>query len=50
MPTDAPTKPGTRTPVVPERAPYPERERHYTPDRLCPDQKKDAGWGGRPRT
>ena len=43
------TKPGVRTPVVPERAPYPERERYYSPDRLCPDQKKDAGWSARPR-
>lgn len=49
MPTEAPTKPDVRTTVVPERAPYPDRERHYMPDRLCPDQKKDAADGGRPR-
>lgn len=50
MATETKTRPGVRTPALPAREPYPERERHYPPDRLCPGQRKDAGWSGRPRT
>ena len=49
MPTPRPeTETKTGTPVAPEKAPMPDPERHYQPQRLCPDQTKDGGWRARP--
>ena len=42
------TKTRTGTPIAPERAPMSDPERHYQPERLCPDQTKDGGYRARP--
>ena len=49
MPEPTPdTKTRTGTPTSPEKAPMSDPERHYHPQRLCPDQSKDGGWRARP--
>lgn len=43
-----PTRTPTRTPTEsPGKRPGPER--HYQPERLCPDQKQKGGWRARPQ-
>lgn len=37
-----------RTPTRTDPGIEPGPERYLSPDKLCPDQKKDAGDGGRP--
>jgi hypothetical protein len=39
----------TITPKVAPRLPDGNPEIYYTPRRLCPDQRRDAGDGARPR-
>ena len=49
MPEPTPgTKTHTETPLAPEKTPMSDPERHYNPQRLCPDQSKDGGWRARP--
>lgn len=40
------TRTPVRTPTQPAETPTPDR--YFNPDKLCPNQKKDAGDGGRP--
>ncbi len=50
MPQTSPdTKTKTDQPMTPVEEPrMPDPERHYNPERLCPDQSKDGGWRARP--
>ena len=43
MATETPAEAPVKTPgITPEETPGPER--HYQPEKLCPDQRKDGAW------
>lgn len=47
--TETPVKAPTESPVRnPSHRSIPDPDKHYSPERLCPDQRKEGGWRGSP--